>query len=279
MIRHCPHLAVASLLAACTSTTEPRAPAVSERDALVALYNSTGGPGWLNRYGWLTNDEFDTWYGVDTDSEGRVTEIQLDWNRLSGTIPPELGALAGLEVLSLQGNQLTGEIPPELGNLEAVQLLNLRNNRLTGPIPPELGGLANVRWLSLYINELGGPIPPELLELDRVQWLVLGHNRLSGSIPPGLGSMRTLERLWLNDNLLTGEVPPEFGYLGRWLEWLDFSENADLSGPLPHELTNLTRLLRFEWGRTDLCSPPQRDFQNWVNSVPTWYGRGPICDS
>lgn len=302
LVRHCPRLAVASLLAACTSTTDP--PAVNdERDALVVLYESTGGPDWWHQGGWLSDYELGTWYGVDTDFEERVTHIRLDGNKLNGTIPSELGALARLEVLSLNGNWLTGEIPPELGEVANLEVLNLRQNRLTGEIPPELGGLANlevlslrqngltgeippelgqltnVKWLSLYINQLSGPIPPELLELEQVEGLVLGHNRLTGSIPPGLGSMRSLERLWLNDNRLTGAVPSELGDLRHQLEWLDFQENRNLSGPLPRELTNLTGLFRFEWGTTDLCSPPDREFQDWVYSVQTWYGRGPVCGS
>lgn len=280
LVRRCPHLATASLLAACLDTTEPPAPdPANDRDVLVELYESTGGGNWMNRDGWVTEVELDTWHGVETDSEGWVTEIQLDHNNLVGTIPPELGSLAKLKVLSLVGNRLTGEIPPELGNLEAVELFSLRDNELTGPIPPELGRLANVRWLSLYINRLSGPIPQELLGLEFARWLVLGHNQLSGSIPPGLGSMRSLDRLWLNDNQLTGAVPSEFGSLGRWLEWLDFRANPSLSGPLPRELTNLTGLLRFEWGATGLCSPPDEEFQEWVHSVPTWSGRGPICPS
>ena len=252
---------------------------MNERDVLVALYESTDGPRWNVRSGWLTDSELGTWYGVDTNSEGRVTDIQLDANYLAGSIPPALGALAALEVLSFEENRLTGEIPPELGGLASLEVLSLRQNRLTGEIPPELGELANLEVLSLYINQLSGPIPTELLQLDQVELLVLGHNRLTGSIPPGLGSLRNLERLWLNDNRLTGTVPPDLGDLWHGLEWLDFQQNGNLSGPLPHELTNLTGLFRFEWGSTNLCSPPDQEFQDWVNSVPTWYGRGPVCGS
>ena len=205
--------------------------------------------------------------------------LSLNGNWLTGEIPPELGEVANLEVLNLRQNRLTGEIPPELGGLANLEVLSLRQNGLTGEIPPELGQLTNVKWLSLYINQLSGPIPPELLELEQVEGLVLGHNRLTGSIPPGLGSMRSLERLWLNDNRLTGAVPSELGDLRHQLEWLDFQENRNLSGPLPRELTNLTGLFRFEWGTTDLCSPPDREFQDWVYSVQTWYGRGPVCGS
>ena len=79
-------------------------------------------------------------------------------------------------------------------------------------------------------------------------------------------------------NELTGRVPPDVGDPGSRLEWLDLMENLDLQEPLPHELTRLTGLLRFEWVRTSLCAPRDAAFQSWLNSVPSAYGRGPDCD-
>lgn len=55
---------------------------------------------------------------------------------LSGTIPASLSAISGLRKLDLSGNKLSGTIPPELGlHLEA---LDLSNNALEGLVPPEL---------------------------------------------------------------------------------------------------------------------------------------------
>ena len=108
--------------------------------------------------------------------------------------------------------------------------------------------------------------------------LLLGFNQLSGPIPPGLGSMPGLERLWLNHNNLSGGVPAELGDLGARLQWLDFRENPGLHGALPRDLMHLTDLVRFEWGRTSLCSPSDEEFQAWLRSVPNRYGHGPRCD-
>ena len=40
-------------------------------------------------------------------------------NRLSGSVPAELGGLSELLVLALYHNDLTGGLPSELGNLQA----------------------------------------------------------------------------------------------------------------------------------------------------------------
>ena len=82
------------------------------------------------------------WHGVITDSDGRVTELELSFNQLTGEIPAELGSLPSLQSLWLQGNQLTGEIPAELGSLTNLTELQLRSNQLTGCIPE---GLRNIR--------------------------------------------------------------------------------------------------------------------------------------
>lgn len=270
-------LAVALLVGGCRSPSEPPAVDVDEREVLTSLYENTGGSQWWIQDGWLSDDELGTWHGVETDSAGQVVGIELLRNNLVGTIPPQLGQLLHLEYLRLRGNGLSGPIPPELGNLENLETLNLRENRLSGPIPAELGNLQNLDTLSLYVNRLSGRIPPELFELDQLKLLILGYNRLTGPIPPQLGSMRSLLRVWLDFNDLSGEVPSELGNLGTRVDWLDFQQNRQLGGPLPHELTNLTNLIRFEWAYTGTCSPPNREFQDWLRSVPNAYGQGPIC--
>jgi len=68
----------------------------------------------------------------------------------------------------------------------------------------------------------------------------------------------------LDENQLTGPVPTEFGNLGS-LEHLSI-DNSPLSGPLPRELMHIP-LGRFYWYETDLCSPPDEEFQEWLASV------------
>jgi len=58
-----------------------------ERDALIALYNSTVGANWTDNTGWMgeVGTECD-WYGV-TCSSGSAQEISMPANNLIGSIP------------------------------------------------------------------------------------------------------------------------------------------------------------------------------------------------
>lgn len=163
------------LLVALTTVTSITMALDSERDALMALYNSTSGPGWNNNTGWGTADPYCNWYGVICEA-GHVKLLDLSGNQLSGPIPPEMGNLSNLKGLDLTRNQLSGLIPPELGNLLNMEILNLWENQLRGPIPPELGNLSNLRYLSLENNQLSGPIPAALSNLSNLESLGLDGN-------------------------------------------------------------------------------------------------------
>ena len=67
-----------------------------DRTALLQLYNATGGDNWLENINWLTSRALSTWYGITTDSQGRITELNLTSNQLKGELPPELANLTNL---------------------------------------------------------------------------------------------------------------------------------------------------------------------------------------
>ena len=253
-----------------TPTPQPTAtPPLNESDraALVALYHATGGPGWTNNHKWLSDAPLGEWRGVTTGAGGRVVELQLLDNGLTGEIPPELGDLEGLTRLCLRGNELTGEIPPELGNLADLTNLDLGGNGLSGEIPPELGALTGLIWLYLDSNRLSGGIPAGLGGLSSLMWLDLHSNDMSGEIPPELGNLAELTYLELQENDLTGRIPPELGSL-PYLETLMLGENQ-LKGEIPPELGDLPKLTTLTLTGNQLggCVPPRLRNVAWENDL------------
>ena len=214
---------------------------MSDRGALVAFYRSTGGAQWVDRTNWLTDAPLGDWYGVTADS-GRVLDLRLGSNNLTGAIPPQIEHLSHLRRLILRNNSIEGGIPKALGNHSGLEILALTNNGLRGPIPPELGRLDSLRALLLGRNRLSGPIPPELGDLASVQLLGLEFNDLSGELPPELAALPRLATLNVSGNLLRGPIPDNFP--GSSLRDLSFS--------------------RPPYRNVQLCLPGTAEFVAWV---------------
>ena len=225
--------------------------AATDRAALMALYNSTGGANWTMNMHWGSSEPLGDWFNVLTDSNGRVIQLALGGNNLVGTVPAALGNLDQMGWLYLWGNQLTGAIPGSLGNLAKLQHLYLNSeyinpsdfvrSRLTGSIPASLGDLTNLTDLSLWGNQLTGAIPDSLGNLASLEKLYLGGNGLYGSVPASLGNLGNLLELTLWGNRLEGALPDSLGNLTN-LTWLDISRNS-LSGQIP----DLGRLTSLQW--------------------------------
>ncbi|MDE0356912.1 MAG: M66 family metalloprotease [Gammaproteobacteria bacterium] len=239
---------LAVLLAVCSDGDDPAMPSpphpeetdIAGRDALIAFYNATGGPNWHEGRNWLTSERIRFWHGVSTNSDGFVTELVLDDNNLSGTLPPELGDLTQLRRLVLDDNELTGPIPPELGKLSRLTRLDLSWNGLSGTIPAELAALPLLDSLELWRNELSGSIPVELSSMRSLRRLSLAWNQLSGPVPPELGRLGNLTDMTLSRNELTGTIPPELANLPA-IQSLSVSRN-NLTGTIPPELGELATL-------------------------------------
>ena len=79
-----------------------------DRAALIALYEATDGPNWVNSENWLTAAPLGDWYGVTANSLGRVVTLDLTRNGLEGELPASLGSLVHMTTLRLSGNALSG---------------------------------------------------------------------------------------------------------------------------------------------------------------------------
>ena len=79
-----------------------------DREALMAFYNATDGPNWNDNTNWGTDEPLDTWYGITTGYDGRVTSIELSDNGLSGNAGNTLAPLTYMQTLACDHNCLTG---------------------------------------------------------------------------------------------------------------------------------------------------------------------------
>lgn len=108
----CPALIVLVFSNLCPTAVKAQTsliPAI-EREALVALYNSTDGDNWDRNDAWLTDPAPCNWYGVTCHSS-HVKEIELSSNNLSGTLSSEIGNLIYLENMDLSYNDISGHLP------------------------------------------------------------------------------------------------------------------------------------------------------------------------
>jgi gliding motility-associated-like protein len=264
------------------------------RDALIALYNATDGPNWVNNANWNTTASIDTWFGVTTNASGCVTSIDLNAsnnfagaNNLTGTLPEELGNLESLEVLDLFNGNLTGTIPTSLTRLTNLKNLNLGSHDLTGPIPEDIGNLSQLQYLNFSSNELTGNIPESITLLSNLLTLNVAGNELSGDVPfdvtnmlslrilylyeneltgtiyPEYSNLLNLTQLLLDDNLFTSIIPPELGSLSNLIDLR--IGNSGITGTLPVEIGNLTNLNTLLIRNTEITGGIPAEYGNLPN--------------
>ena len=245
----------------------------SDQDALDALYQATDGEDWTDSDGWLSGPALGEWSGVETDSLGRVTALDLAGNGLSGELPARLGHLAAMTELKLGDNSLMGSLPLSLTAL-SLRELRYAGTELCAPDDPAFGA-----WLeTIAVHEGTGVQCAALTDRDilarlyhatgganwrnsdnwlsdapledwhgvdvdddgRVTSLRLHYNNLTGVVAPELGRLTRLEELRLTSNPLTGPIPPELGDLPNLrVLHLFFTQ---LTGEIPAELGQLSAL-------------------------------------
>ena len=275
-------------------------PSTPDTAALVALYDSANGQDWNNNRFWMSEVPFRQWYGLNTDPDGRIVEMFLQVNELTGQLPVEIGSLSNLEYMDLQRNQLTGPIPAELGNLSNLQEFLAASNRLSGPVPTELGDrLVNLRRVFLSGNQLTGCIPPGLRRAEENDFDDLGlpfcqvkltaehqgdraalvalYNATDGvnwkrnknwlsDLPIGewygvvTDNDHRVVQLRLSENQLTGTVLSELGNLSN-LGMLVLSRNR-LTGSIPAELGNLSKLETLALSHNRMTGPIPKELGN-----------------
>ena len=229
--------------------------------ALVAFYDSLGGPGWTDNTGWLT-DSLANWTGI-TVSGGRVTQIILNANGLSGRIPSAIGDLTNLQILAISRDSLGGTIPPEIWNLTNLTYVALNYLGFTGTLSPDLGNLTKLGTLSFDGNHLEGSIPDEIRNLTNLVGLFLSGNNLTGPLPESIGNLTQLRRVEISGNAFEGELPSSLTNLTSLNDL--FLDSNQFNGAIPSDIGDLTALKRLSFSRNNFTGAVPESIGNLVD--------------
>ena len=236
--------------------------AEGDTEVLRLFHEATGGANWADSHQWLSDALLSDWFGVDTDSIGQVTALDLPENGLSGTVPESLGRLTALTRLDVTGNDLEGRLPQSLTKL-AIRHIRYSGTRLCAPRNEVFQ-----RWLGLIGTHEGTGIacPLSSREILTILYETTGgegwdidHNWLT-ELPlrqwAGVATDRDGQviRLTLPFNGLLGTLPPEIGHLSS-LRDLDLRGNWGLTGPLPDGFFELSSLETLRLTRVGLGGP------------------------
>jgi len=136
-----------------------RDPRFLERYALVVFYFQNGGCSgdWIKDTNWMEGgDHCDGWFGIVCTAKGRVQEIGLSANYVTGKIPLEFGVMDELSTLDLSNNALEGEVPAKALQMSQLYSIQLNNNMLVGDFPFEdvkkEGSILDVLWIQENIG-------------------------------------------------------------------------------------------------------------------------------
>ena len=220
-----------------------------DASALEALYEATNGSGWTRSDGWLSDDDLGRWHGVRTDRVGRVSSLDLTGNGLWGYVPQAIGLLVNMTELKIGYNALDGRLPLSLAGVP-LEEFDYRGTSLCLADDEEFR-----EWVNGIPRHSGTAVLcPPLTDREILEWLYRNTegpnwNQSAGWLSDApLAQWHGVETddagrvvaLRLRNNRLSGLLPPELGELSR-LRSLDLGSNK-LSGPIPPELGSLVNL-------------------------------------
>lgn len=164
-------------------------------------------------------------------------------NKLTGTLPSELGQLKSLEFIDFSHNRFSGTIPRSFYQLSNLTFLNFDYNILIDAIPRDVGQLKKIQTFSILLNYIEGSIPTEFGLISTLQFLGLSANRVEGSIPSELGACVNLGALLLESNNMVGTLPESLGNLTA-MTYFTIGINY-FTGTIPSVLGNMANVSVF----------------------------------
>ena len=116
-----------------------------------------------------------------------------------------------MEIANLHDNRLSGSIPSEIGQWERLWALYLNFNEATGVAPHEWGDALQLRFDNDWdSNQFSGTIPSTLGLCTNLHYLWIPNGNLRGTLPTELGLLHALSHAsFANNTFLEGSVPLE----------------------------------------------------------------------
>lgn len=221
-----------------------------ERKALIEFYEALGGHDWIERDFWGSDRPVGEWHGVATDADGRVVQLTIYDNNLTGALSPAICQLQRLHTLHLSFNKISGALPDKLGECRALKNLWLKGNKITGRLPDSVAVLPELEYLDIHANEMSGPLPT-IWNTGKLKIFRAEDNRISGDLPAQLLRQPLLEEIFLHNNELSGMIATSFSANLRSV----LLANNKLSGPVPEEIGRLKKLTDLRLNRNQLSGP------------------------
>jgi Leucine-rich repeat (LRR) protein len=159
---------------------------------------------------------------------------------LDSCLPPQIGNLCHLEILSLSGFDELRSLPKEIGDLRCLKQLHLVECKNLSFLPAEVGKLTALEKLCLSNCGSLTCISAEIGTLPNLKCLHHVRNQELKTLSTERGNLEALETLRLHDCYSLTSLPAEIGSFSN-LKVLDVSYCPNLKS-LPAEIGNLTAL-------------------------------------
>ncbi|KAI9191263.1 hypothetical protein LWI28_006062 [Acer negundo] len=220
--------------------------------------------------------------------------LDLSVNSISGDLPSCFSP-PQIQQVHLSKNKLKGQLKDAFFNSSSLVTLDLGYNHFNGGIPNWIGRLSNLTYFILSHNNLEGEVPHLLCNLEWLRLIDLSHNNFSGKIPHCLdmtalhGDFSNATEPMRNEEYVEFELKnassskqvsfaamrkeetvefttkkTSYSYQGRiliYMSGVDLSCNK-LTGEIPHQIGNLTRILSLNLSYNHLTGSIPRTFSN-----------------